>query len=187
MSSWQRFQEGWQGMGDPEERELGRLVGLAPKNALDRAVAYMTREGASVTGRTENSVTFSYHKGPNGFIVLFLLLFFILPAILYWMAASRDTNFTITASPAKGGCRLLIGGEVAAGDGYYYFKRWVNSLPKPDPTLTVAAQEEAGADPTGAQAPSIPDEIRRLAELRDAGIVTNEEFEAKKRELLDRM
>lgn len=31
------------------------------------------------------------------------------------------------------------------------------------------------------------DQIRRLAELRDAGLVTPEEFEAKKRDLLDRM
>ena len=98
------------------------------------------------------------------------------------MAASRDTIFTITASSAEGGCRLLIGGEDAAGDGRHYFKKWVRVLPEPDPTLTVADVE-----PTGTSAPNIPDEIRRLAELRDAGIVTNEEFEAKKRELLDRM
>jgi len=98
------------------------------------------------------------------------------------MAASRDTNFTITASPAESGCRLLFGGEDAAGDGNYFFKRWVKQLPGPDPNLTVADTE-----PTKTNAPSITDEIRRLAELRDAGIVTDEEFKAKKRELLERM
>ncbi len=36
-------------------------------------------------------------------------------------------------------------------------------------------------------AASIPQQIRELAELRDQGIVSQEEFEAKKRELLDRM
>jgi len=66
--------------------------------------------------------------------------------------------------------------------GHYHFKQWIKTLPKPDPTLTVA-----DAEPTGTKAPSIPDEIRRLAELRDAGIVTNDEFEAEKRDLLDRM
>lgn len=33
----------------------------------------------------------------------------------------------------------------------------------------------------------IPDQIRRLAELRDTGILTEEEFESKKRDLLDKM
>lgn len=33
----------------------------------------------------------------------------------------------------------------------------------------------------------IPDQIRKLAELRDQGILTEEKFEAKKTELLDRL
>jgi hypothetical protein len=33
----------------------------------------------------------------------------------------------------------------------------------------------------------IPDEIMKLGELRDSGAITNEEFERKKAELLDRM
>jgi hypothetical protein len=33
----------------------------------------------------------------------------------------------------------------------------------------------------------IPDQIKKLAELRDAGAITEEEFERKKAELLDRM
>jgi hypothetical protein len=36
-------------------------------------------------------------------------------------------------------------------------------------------------------ADSIPDQIKKLAELRDAGILTSEEFESKKTELLKRM
>lgn len=35
--------------------------------------------------------------------------------------------------------------------------------------------------------PDIYEEIRRLAELKDEGLITSEEFEAKKRELLDRL
>ena len=33
----------------------------------------------------------------------------------------------------------------------------------------------------------VPDQIRKLAELRDAGAITDEEFEEKKKELLERM
>jgi len=33
----------------------------------------------------------------------------------------------------------------------------------------------------------VPEQIRKLAELRDAGAITDEEFEEKKKELLERM
>lgn len=42
-------------------------------------------------------------------------------------------------------------------------------------------------DQTPAGGPDIPDQIRKLGELRDAGVLTAEEFEAKKAELLARM
>jgi len=91
--------------------ESGTLVGLTPKDALDQAVAHMTREGASVNCRTENSVSFTYRRGPNPLLLIFLLLLLLLPGILYCMAASRNVNFSITATRAEGGCRLLFGGE----------------------------------------------------------------------------
>jgi len=33
----------------------------------------------------------------------------------------------------------------------------------------------------------VPDQIRKLAELREAGVITDEEFEKKKKDLLERM
>ena len=33
----------------------------------------------------------------------------------------------------------------------------------------------------------VPDQIRKLAELREAGVITDEEFEEKKKDLLERM
>jgi len=42
-----------------------------------------------------------------------------------------------------------------------------------------------GAGPSAA--PSIPDQIQQLAELRDKGTITPEEFESKKAQLLERM
>ena len=87
------------------------LWDLRPKTPSTRAVAHMTREGASVNCRTENSVSFTYRRGPNPLLLIFLLLLLLLPGILYWMAASRNVNFSITATRAEGGCRLLFGGE----------------------------------------------------------------------------
>lgn len=52
------------------------------------------------------------------------------------------------------------------------------------------AVPDAGSPPPGApgaaSGPSIPDQIRQLGELRDQGLLTLEEFEAKKSELLER-
>jgi uncharacterized membrane protein YdbT with pleckstrin-like domain len=49
----------------------------------------------------------------------------------------------------------------------------------PPPAATSAA-------PTAAQ-PSVPDQLNQLADLRDRGVITAAEFEAKKAQLLDRM
>ena len=43
------------------------------------------------------------------------------------------------------------------------------------------------AAPTQGSVPSVADQIKQLAELRDAGLVTEQEFEAKRTELLARM
>ena len=40
---------------------------------------------------------------------------------------------------------------------------------------------------SGASEPDIPEQIKRLDELRDQNLITEEEFEAKKAELLDRL
>jgi Bacterial PH domain/Short C-terminal domain len=55
-------------------------------------------------------------------------------------------------------------------------------LSAPKPAAAPQAVPQAAAD-----GPDIPDQIRKLGELRDAGVLTAEEFEGKKAELLSRM
>ncbi len=50
----------------------------------------------------------------------------------------------------------------------------------------LAQQLGPAPTPTGAAVP-IPTQIAQLAQLRDTGVLTNEEFEKKKRQLLDEM
>jgi hypothetical protein len=73
--------------GTREERELAGalrpLVRLPCRDALDELALYLTQEGARVTGRSKNSVSLAYHKGRDGFILLILLFFLLLPGILY--------------------------------------------------------------------------------------------------------
>jgi len=87
---------------------------------------------------------------------------------------------------------------------------WSESLPKKqEPRSTKAAEAEQGTAATldteveaaegaekaskvpseshGNQQSDVYNQIRRLAELRDEGLLTSEEFEAKKLELLDRL
>jgi uncharacterized membrane protein YdbT with pleckstrin-like domain len=45
----------------------------------------------------------------------------------------------------------------------------------------------AGLPPAAAAAHSIPEQLHQLADLRDRGVITPEEFEAKKAQLLERM
>ena len=45
----------------------------------------------------------------------------------------------------------------------------------------------AGAAPAAAARPSVPEQIQQLADLRDRGVITAAEFEAKKAQLLERM
>ena len=49
------------------------------------------------------------------------------------------------------------------------------------------ARERAPASVEGAPSARIPDQIGQLAELRDKGIITEAEVEAKKKDLLSRM
>ena len=64
----------------------------------------------------------------------------------------------------------------------------VEALPQPTPATDILAQvRDKLAPQRPAPLSDIPDQIRKLAQLRDAGAISNEEFEAKKRDLLDRM
>jgi hypothetical protein len=75
-----------------------------------------------------------------------------------------------------------------AASGNDVHLKWVNAGDVPG--FTAIMRERAGQRPpalpevAAAQPLSPVEELRQLAELRDAGIVTPEEFEAKKRQLL---
>ena len=58
-----------------------------------------------------------------------------------------------------------------------------------DHARTRASWSAGGAarQPAAAGPPSVPDQLNQLADLRDRGVITAAEFEAKKAQLLDRM
>lgn len=120
-----------------------------------------------------------------------ILLFLCLPMVFYFMVGGKHLYSTLTARPLPSGCRLIVSGESAAG--YEQLTEWANSLPDPEWSETATEsfpEPQAPAIETDKQVSQTPDslqQIRKLAELRDAGILTDEEFNAKKSQLLDRM
>lgn len=73
--------------------------------------------------------------------------------------------------------RLLLTGGLSVFAG----KRGIRGKSKTTVTYRLVG---AGASST---APDVADQLRKLGELRDAGVLTTDEFEAKKAELLARM
>ena len=51
----------------------------------------------------------------------------------------------------------------------------------------LAASARRPSPPSASPSPDIPDQIRKLAKLKDDGIISSEEFEAKKTELLGKL
>ena len=72
--------------------------------------------------------------------------------------------------------RLLMTGGLSAFAG----RRGIRSKGKYSVTFEKGAPQPSAA---AQQSPDIPDQLRKLAELRDAGILTPEEFDAKKASL----
>ncbi len=170
-------------------RERGPLIPLDAQEALNSASSYMTRKGFTIESRSDASLTFSNRKRPSGDIGCLLLLLGIVPGVLYFALAGRQVRCTLTVIPEGAHCRAQIGGE--SDTGYRHLRKWRDSLPGlAGPSAKYTVQEDARqelpapkADPNA----TIPEQIRQLAGLRDSGLLSDEEFEAKKSDLLGRM
>ena len=105
-------------------------------------------------------------------------------------------------APARGAAHVLVAREgnrtrldVRANKSKYQrrLEEWVEE--KFPTAQRVAPEEETPVLPEEpplrveafSQQGDIPDQIRKLAELRDTGVISVDEFETKKRDLLDRM
>ena len=112
------------------------------------------------------------------------MFLFILPGILYLLLANRTARVTVAAYPHEGGSRLVIGGDNQATRKRLV--QWARELREGDlqtsEELAPSTQHSHASD-----APTLATGLRLLSEARDAELISEEEFEAKKKELLDRM
>jgi len=111
------------------------------------------------------------------------MLFFLLPGLLYLLLARRTQRVTIAAYPEPPGCRALIGGDDPAGAAKLV--DWARGLAAASYTLDAPMEYEP--PPEVGQSTPLADKLRELAKLKDSGLITEAEYEAKRRALLDRM
>ena len=170
-------------------RERGPLIPLSAQEALNSASSYMTRKGFTIESRSDASVTFSNRKKPSDGIGCLLLLLGIVPGVLYFALAGRQVRSTLAVIPEGAHCRAQIGGE--SDPGYRHLRKWCGSLPGfAGPSAEYTVHEDARQELTAPKVDSnatIPEQIHQLAELRDSGLLSDKEFEAKKSDLLRRM
>jgi uncharacterized membrane protein YdbT with pleckstrin-like domain len=89
--------------------------------------------------------------------------------------------------------RLLRSGDVVLESGGERGNQVVSNIPRPFEVQNVIyseierAQARTADRTAGQRELSVPEQIEKLDELRQRGLITNAEFEAKKAQLLDRM
>lgn len=93
--------------------------------------------------------------------------------------------FIVLVTDGEAGSNQYGANPKESGSSGYSPKGWttIGQSAAGDPSETHSQAAATGGQPNQ----DLPDQIRKLAELRDAGIITAEEFEAKKRDLLDKM
>lgn len=143
----------------------------------------MTRNNFALDSRTDTSVTFARHEGASCALSCVLALFFILPAILYLLLASKTLRTTCVVYEEETGCRIVIGGDDPIAKDT--LRQWAKGLPQAgEEIIGEEALELPEASPSEID---VPRQIRALADLRDSGLLTQDEFEDKKQDLLGRM
>ena len=177
-----------------ELASVKEVVDLSPQQALDEAQTFLIRQGYRTMQRRGESLTVQRRSEDQ-------------------TAGQNMLNLTVTAvHQPEGGVRISVRGNDREGvqERQSAWAEWSERLPKKqEPQLTKAEEakpstaakldtegegteeaERASKVPSesyGNQQSDVYDQIRRLAELRDEGLLTSEEFEAKKQELLERL
>jgi Short C-terminal domain len=166
------------------DRELQRGIEtpLAPDAVIGGVVERMTREGWSLQNRTDTTASFAQDQGADTCARCLLMLLFILPGILYLLLANRTARVTVAAYPYEGGSRLVIGGDDPATRNR--LMEWARGLREGVLSAPVELAPPENRSPAGG---TLAEKLQELNGLRDAGLITDEEFEAKKKDLLDRM
>ena len=121
-------------------------------------------------------------QGADACLGCFLTLLFILPGILYFYLYNRTARVTVAAYPRGSGSRVIVGGDESST--VHMLSNVIRGLPETPPER--AAKDQAPVEQID-QPSGLAGKLFELNELKEAGLITPEEVEAKKKDLLDRM
>lgn len=99
-------------------------------------------------------------------------------------SAIMSASVVVHASGTKVEISNVIPKEAAKSLAEYVRARTSDRPPATSSEDAAPAAAEAAEAPTASSEPDVANQIRKLAELRDEGLLTDEEFDAKKKELL---
>jgi Short C-terminal domain len=126
----------------------------------------------------------------GAFLALYLCYWIVVLFLDLAELVSMTYTAQVVATP-EGPAQTKLQVTASRQDWQHTLESWVqkelveNQAAAVDPAEIEASEES----PSTAQSAStdIPEQIKKLAELRDSGAITEDEFERKKAELLDRM
>jgi len=108
-----------------------QVVPVSPAELHRHALRWYAAAGwtlaAAVDGRS-GALAFTRHSAPDPLLALVLLVFGILPGVLYLLVGGRTVTTTILIRPAPGGAELEIIASVRADGGQAAAVRFVRSL-----------------------------------------------------------
>ena len=176
--------------------EMSRLTSSEPGAVLRSAAAFVMGQGKWETAyESEDALVLRHRSGASPVLGCLLLLLALLPGVIYWaFAKGVESTLSVRVTPVGAGCRVAVNWTKA--DWRLLARKFLESLPEateeelgqPGPQRQATPESQPGPPPAeAAPTTDIPDQIRQLAELRDKDIITEDEFQAKKNDLLSRM
>jgi hypothetical protein len=177
------------------------VVDGSPESCLAQVEAFFAHDwphGGSYRRPTPNTLTLAARAPRHRYmlesrigVVVWLILTLITVGVFaaiwffYWMireAGPSDPEIykaRVVATP-ESPTQTRVSVSASRGDWRQTLESWVQQELVENSVAKKASRGQLDAS-------DIPGQISRLAELRDGGVITAEEFEEKKRDLLDRM
>lgn len=122
----------------------------APSDVVMAALHTFSQRGWATTAQSGQTISFSRTQAPGCLITAFLLLFGIIPGLLYWIAAKRTLTISVTAQPDRSGGSAVNVAWSRNGGGRGPSLEFLNLL-APGAPLTTASVPMPGAIRSGVE------------------------------------
>ncbi len=112
--------------------QAGTQSTIGRSDAIQRAIQVYTMNGWRLTGHTDAGATFYKDVKANWFLGLFLMLFGLIPGIIYLVVGSRDLTATVHARQVGDAMTAVeVSGNARGFGGASTANKFVSALPLP--------------------------------------------------------